>query len=66
MENDIQTKIVELEKKVDAVYESVEKMRKYMMWTGLVTLGLIVLPLIALAFIIPSLIDTYTTALSSF
>jgi len=66
MENDIQTKIAELEKKVDAVYESVEKMRKYMMWTGLVTLGLIVLPLIALAFIIPSLIDTYTTALSSF
>lgn len=53
----------ELEKKIEATYESVEKMRKYMMWTGIITLVVLVLPLLGLLFVIPSFIESYTSIL---
>lgn len=64
MDQETQNKIAELDRKIEAIYESVEKTRKYMMWTGIVTAAVIVLPLIALASLIPSFIDTYTSALN--
>lgn len=42
--------------KVEAIYVSVEKTRKYMLWTGIVTIALIVLPAIGLVFAIPSFV----------
>ena len=48
-----------LNKKVDAVYESVEKTRKYFFWTMVITLAIIVLPLIGLLFAIPSFLSNY-------
>jgi len=41
----------------------VEKTRKYILWTGIITLAIFVLPLIGLLFIMPSFIDTYTQTL---
>ncbi len=61
MENEIKAKITELESKIDAIYVSVEKTRKYLFWTMVVTLVLFVLPLIGLLFIIPSFISSYTS-----
>ena len=57
-------RIVALEKKIDAIYASVEKTRKYIFWTVVATLVLVVLPAIGLVFAIPQFISTYTTALN--
>jgi len=43
-----------LETKIDEMYVSVEKLRKYFLWTGIITVALIVLPLIGLLFALPS------------
>ncbi|TSC85835.1 MAG: Uncharacterized protein G01um10148_743 [Parcubacteria group bacterium Gr01-1014_8] len=48
-----------LEKKIDAIYVSVEKTRKYLLVTAVVTLALIVLPALGLVFAIPSFMSTY-------
>jgi ABC-type glycerol-3-phosphate transport system permease component len=49
----LQQQLAEQNTKIDAVYTSSERMRKYFMWTLIVTVVTIVLPLIALAFLIP-------------
>lgn len=49
-----------LEKKVDAAFQSAEKTRKYILWTIIITVALFVLPLLALMFVIPSFISTYS------
>jgi hypothetical protein len=54
-----------LEKKVEAIYVSVEKTRKYFFWTMVITIGALVLPLIGLAFAIPSFVNTYATQLNA-
>ena len=54
-----------LEKKIDKIYVSVEKTRKYFFWTMVITVGAVVIPLIGLAFAIPSFVNTYTTQLNS-
>ena len=41
------------EKKLDAIYRSVEKTRKYFLWTLVITIVTIVLPLVALAVLVP-------------
>lgn len=54
-----------LEKKIDAIYVSVEKTRKYIFWTVIVTIALVVLPSIGLLFAIPSFLSTYTETLNT-
>ena len=58
-------RIAALEKKVDAIYVSVEKTRNYMLWTLLITLAVVVLPAIGLVFAIPSFLSTYNETLQS-
>jgi len=52
-------KIEEMEKKIEAVYQSSEKTRKYFLWTLIITAVVIILPLIAMLFVIPSFLSTY-------
>ncbi|MEI7777787.1 MAG: hypothetical protein WCI52_04260 [bacterium] len=52
------------EEKIDKIYASVEKMRKYFMWTLIITVVLFVVPLIGLIFVIPQFLSTYTQALN--
>lgn len=59
MEPELSGRIAELETKVDAMYASVEKLRKYFLWTGIITVVLFVVPLIGLIFVIPSFINSY-------
>ncbi len=54
----IEKKMVELEGKLDAVYTSSEKMRKYMLWGFWITVGAIVLPLILLPLVIPAFLQS--------
>jgi len=65
MEQDTQKQIYELNRKLDEIYVSVEKSRKYIMWTGIITAAIIILPLIGFLFVIPSFISNYTEALST-
>ena len=55
--DEVLKKLAELEAKVDAVYKSAEKTRKYFMWTLIISVVLFVLPLIALVFVIPQFIS---------
>ena len=59
MENDTSAKLSALEAKIDAIYVSVEKTRKYFLWTMIITVALFVLPLIGLMFAIPAFVNNY-------
>ena len=61
MENDTSAKLSALEAKIDAIYVSVEKTRKYFLWTLIITVALFILPLIGLLFAIPAFISSYTS-----
>jgi uncharacterized protein YqhQ len=65
METDVQKQIEELNRKMDEVYASVEKTRKYLLWTGIITLAIIVLPLIGLMFVVPSFLSSYTSTIQT-
>lgn len=62
MEQEILKKLEEQDKKIDLIYASIEKMRKYFFWTMIITIATIVLPLIGLAFAIPFFLNTLTSA----
>ena len=55
-------KIAEQDKKIDAIFKSVETTRKYFFWTLIVTVIVLVLPLIGLLFIIPQFLSIYSSA----
>ncbi len=61
MDQEIAAKIEALESKVDAVYRSSEKMRKYFLWTLVITAAVVILPLIGLLFVIPQFISQYSS-----
>lgn len=58
-------KLEEIGAKADQAYQSSEKVRKYLFWTGVITVVLFVLPLIGLAFIVPQFLNSYTTTLNA-
>lgn len=64
MEQEILQKLEEQQKKIDAMYASVEKLRKYFLWTLIITGVTFVLPLIAVAIILPWFVSTMTNAFS--
>ena len=49
----IESKMVQLEAKMDAVLASSEKTRKYLLWSLVIPLVFFVLPLLAIPFIVP-------------
>ena len=46
------------EKKIDAIFVSVEKTRKYFLWTLILSLAFFLLPIIGLLFAIPFFMST--------
>lgn len=60
MDPQILQKLDSIEKKLDAAYASAEKTRKYIFWTMVVTIAVIVLPLLALPFAVGQLLSTYS------
>jgi hypothetical protein len=62
MDQEIAQKLAEQDKKLNQIYISIEKMRKYFFWTMIITIGTIVLPLIGLVFAIPFFLKTLTSA----
>lgn len=64
MEEEILKKIEAQDKKLEEIYRSVEATRKYFLWTFVITIAMIVLPLIGLAFAIPKFLSIYSGALN--
>ncbi|MDO8558010.1 MAG: hypothetical protein Q7S09_02335 [bacterium] len=58
MENEIFKKLEEHSEKLDRIYRSVERMRKYFLWTLIVSVVFIVLPLVGIAFVLPDYLNT--------
>ena len=49
------------EKKIDAIFVSVEKTRKYFLWTLILSLAFFLLPIIGLLFAVPFFLSTLST-----
>lgn len=64
MEQEIIKKLQEQDVKIDAIYKSVEKTRKYFLMIIWITVIAVVLPMIGLIFVIPSFLKNYTSTLS--
>ncbi len=63
MEPNVQAQFDELTVKVDAIYKSVEKTRKYFLVVMWVTIAMVVLPALGLIFAIPVFLNSYASAL---
>lgn len=59
MDQDIREKFEEQNKKIDAIWHSVEKIRKQLFWRSVVNTILFLLPLVGIAISIPWLIDFF-------
>lgn len=62
-EQELSSAIQDLQRKVDAIYTSTEKTRKYFLWTLIISVVVFVLPLLGLLFAVPSFLSSYTSAL---
>ena len=49
----IEIKLAELQGKIDEVYSSSEKTRKYFLWAGIITVAVIIIPLLILPAVLP-------------
>lgn len=61
---ELSARLDDIAAKAERAYQAAEKVRKYLFWTGVVTIALIVLPAIGLVFIIPQFIASYSTTLN--
>ena len=50
-----------LEQKLGETFIAADKTRKYMLWAGIISIVLFIVPLIGLVFAIPSFISTYSS-----
>ncbi|MCL5012096.1 MAG: hypothetical protein M1320_01595 [Patescibacteria group bacterium] len=57
MDPELLKKLEEQQKKIDAIFKSVEQTRKYFMWTLIISVVVIVVPLIAIIFMLPTLLS---------
>lgn len=64
MEDEIIKELEKQDKKIDAIYRSVEKTRKYFLWTLIISVVVFVIPLISLVFILPTIFKTITSLYS--
>jgi|GEM_PF-583824 len=60
---DLAVRLDEIAAKADAAYRAAEKVRRYLFWTGVVTVALIILPMIGLVFAIPAFMSSYVAPL---
>jgi hypothetical protein len=64
MDPQLEQKLAEQDQKLDKIYASIEKMRKYFFWTMIITIATIVLPLLALIAVVPWFLSVMGNAYS--
>jgi hypothetical protein len=62
---DMDSKIEALSQKVDAIYVSVEKTRKYIQWALIATVVAFVLPLLGALVLVPVFLSQYTATMNT-
>jgi CHASE3 domain sensor protein len=62
MDTELVKKLEAQDEKLERIYQSVEKTRKYFLWTMIATVVTFVLPLIGLIFAVPFFLSTLSTA----
>ncbi len=63
MDPTIQKELQDQRVMIEKIYISVEKTRKYFLWTMIGTLIIFILPLLILGFVLPSFLSDYTSQL---
>ena len=61
MDQEVLKKIDELEQKIDAVQKMVARIQRYFLWTMIISVAVIVLPMIGMVFVVPQFLNTYQT-----
>jgi type IV secretory pathway component VirB8 len=56
---ELKARVDTIEEKIDKIFVSVEKTRRYFFWTMIITVAVVVLPLIGLIFAVPAFISNY-------
>jgi len=64
LDPELKQELQALNAKIDAAFQSAEKTRKYFLWTLVITVVVIIVPLFILPFAAGSLLSSYSTALS--
>jgi len=62
MDTELTQKLQAQDEKLEQIYQSVEKTRKYFLWTMIATIVTFVLPLIGLMFAVPFLMSSLSAA----
>ena len=62
MDTELLQKLQAQDEKLERIYQSVEKTRKYFLWTLIATIVMFVLPLLGLLFAVPFLLSTLSAA----
>ena len=57
MENEILKKIEEQGRRIEEIFVSVEKTRKYFLWTLIISVAFAILPIIGLVLVIPQFLN---------
>jgi hypothetical protein len=63
MDEELRRRLEEQSKKIDDIFRSVERTRKYFLWTLIISVVLFILPLIGLLFAIPQFLSIYSGGL---
>lgn len=63
MEQEILKKLEEQDVKIEAIWKSVEKTRKYFLYTMIISIVMFILPLIGLIIIIPIFLSTLSKSM---
>lgn len=58
MDSELEKKLQQLESKIDAAYRSAERTRRMFMWTLIISVATIMLPLLGLIILIPLYVQT--------
>lgn len=66
MEEEIKKRLDDQDELLTKIHISVEKTRKYFLWTLIVSVAFFVLPLIGLLFVIPKFLSVYTSGLQGY
>ncbi len=66
MEEETKKQLEAQDELLQKIYISVEKTRKYFLWTLIISLALFFLPLIGMLFVIPKFLSMYTSTLGGF
>ncbi len=59
MEQNLEQRLAAQDAKLDAIFSSVEKMRKYLLITVWITVLMVVVPALGLVFVIPMFLNSY-------